>query len=403
MTKQKILFVDDEESILQGLRRTLRRRRAEWDMEFVPSGQEALALMERWPADIVVSDMKMPVMDGNALLAQVRQRHPATIRIVLSGHVDPGQMLGSLGPSQQCLIKPCEPEALISAIQQSIEIRKILDAADLRELVSGLDKLPTPNAVISELVSKLDTPGVSIDTVAEILSKDVALTTMVLKLANSGFFASSSDVVSPPHAIKLLGFETVRSLVLTSGFFVKFDGALKDESEIARLSWRSLRLGSLAKSFAQAVFGDGVEADLAMCAGMLCHVGTLVLIANRPVEFAEAGRLADEYGASFVEAEQRIFGASHQEVGAYLLGLWGFSDPIVRAVAYHHQPGRCIGRNFDTLTALHAADGLIKWRASQDHRREDIMSYCDQDYLTTVGAVEHVRAWSETAPAAAAA
>jgi len=85
---RRVLFVDDEPRILEGLRRMLRSQRNEWEMAFAPGGGAALAIMEAAPFDVVVSDMRMPEMDGATLLTQVRNLYPQVVRIVLSGHAE---------------------------------------------------------------------------------------------------------------------------------------------------------------------------------------------------------------------------------------------------------------------------------------------------------------------------
>ena len=85
---KRILFVDDEEMVLQGLQRMLRSLRREWDMTFVESGAKALELMAEQPFDVVVSDMLMPGMTGAELLNEVMKRYPRTVRLILSGHAD---------------------------------------------------------------------------------------------------------------------------------------------------------------------------------------------------------------------------------------------------------------------------------------------------------------------------
>lgn len=85
VTRRRILFVDDEPMILRGLNAMLRRERRRWDMSFATSGAEALTLIDLGPFDVIVTDMRMPEMDGAELLSAVRDRHPETVRIVLSG------------------------------------------------------------------------------------------------------------------------------------------------------------------------------------------------------------------------------------------------------------------------------------------------------------------------------
>ena len=93
MTKRRILFVDDEAKVLDGLRNLLRRQRHEWDMLFALSGAAALEELAKAPVDVIVSDMRMPGMDGAELLTRVRTLYPQTARIVLSGHAERGAIL----------------------------------------------------------------------------------------------------------------------------------------------------------------------------------------------------------------------------------------------------------------------------------------------------------------------
>lgn len=104
--KKKVLFVDDEHNILSGLKRMLRSQRNEWDMEFADSGQAALEIMANAPFDAVITDMRMPGMDGAQLLEQVKSLYPETVRFVLSGHSEQELVMRSVGPSHQYLSKP---------------------------------------------------------------------------------------------------------------------------------------------------------------------------------------------------------------------------------------------------------------------------------------------------------
>ncbi len=104
--KKRILFVDDESLALQGLERMLRNMRNEWEMEFVDSGPKALERMAQADFDVVVSDMRMPCMNGAHLLNEVMLRYPATVRLILSGHADQDLILKCVGSTHQYLAKP---------------------------------------------------------------------------------------------------------------------------------------------------------------------------------------------------------------------------------------------------------------------------------------------------------
>ena len=108
----RVVFVDDEPQVLRGITRMLDSAEVPWDIDTAGSGAEALELLAKEPADVIVSDMKMPGMDGAELLSEVRRLYPATVRIVLSGQADKDAVYRAVTPMHQYLSKPCEAEKL---------------------------------------------------------------------------------------------------------------------------------------------------------------------------------------------------------------------------------------------------------------------------------------------------
>lgn len=393
--KSRILFVDDEPKILQGLHRMLRDMRGTWEMVFADSGAKALEAMEKAHFDVVVSDMRMPGMDGAQLLTEVRKRHPHVIRIILSGYAKEESVLRTVGPAHQYLAKPCDHRNVIDTIERTLALRKILNSEDLRGLVAGLQTLPTPSAVYLDLLDEFHSPQASAASLAEKISLDVALAAQTLKLTNSAYFGLPTKVTSPLDAVQLLGFDTIRALVLMGGFFSQFRGDAETTLTVERLSRRCLGIGALAKAIAEAENLDKPVTDQASCAGVLSHVGTLVLVARSPAKFKTVVSLVENDGLAITEAEHRVFGADHAELGAYLLGLWGFVDPIVEAVAYHHQPRRCRCRDVNAMMAVHAAQYLTRGDWDAQDSEELVASALDREYLTEAGVIERLPAWAE--------
>ncbi len=391
--KSRILFVDDEVEVLRGLRRMFRGMRDEWVMTFAESGKEALELLENTPADVVVSDMRMPGMDGAQLLDAVRKRHPGAARIILSGYANEESVLRTIGPAHQYLAKPCDSETLTRTITGSLELRGLLKSEKLRRLVSSLDTLPIPPKIYFGLLEELNSPTASVNSVAGIFSRDVGMTAQILKLTNTAFFALPIKVTTARDAVQLLGFDTIRALVLMTGFFSQFKGDANAASVLERLSRRSFAIGVLAKAIAGKEGLGKPVADQACCAGALSHVGTLLLIANLPSKFKQAVAMVEDEGIGIIEAERLVFGANHAEFGAYMLGLWGFADPIIEAVAYHHQPGLCSGREAGTLTVLHAAQDLIRYRGDGNEIEEMPGVTLDLEYLSEVGLADRLPEW----------
>ena len=119
----RVLFVDDEPRVLGGLRRMLRPMRHEWQMEFAQGGPEALDALAEQSFDVIISDMRMPGMDGGELLTEVMRRYPETVRIMLSGQSNKETVLRSVGPTHQYLAKPCDPELLKRVIARAYALR----------------------------------------------------------------------------------------------------------------------------------------------------------------------------------------------------------------------------------------------------------------------------------------
>ncbi len=396
MDRVRILFVDDEAHLLAGLRRMLRDRRSEWDMRFAASGSEALSMLDQEPADVVVSDMRMPEMDGAELLSTVRNRHPDTIRIILSGYAENEAILKSVGPSHQYLAKPCAPEKLRMTVTNALEIRSILNRPQLRTLASSLSAVPAPSAAYHRLMEATASNATTSE-IAAIIGEDIALATQTLKLTNSAYFALPQKLTNIEQAVRLLGLDTLRALVLVAGFYETYDENPSQRHILETLNARSLSIGRLAKKICQSEGAPDDVQETAFCAGLLAHIGTLILVTNLPDHFEKATRLVDENYQAITAAERAVFGADHTELGAYLLGLWAFPWPVVEAIAHHHAPRPVIeGAGISASMAVHAAQYIT--RASRAHAEPGerfIKSDIDTDTLQDLGQAEKLSDWSK--------
>ncbi|MCH7546912.1 MAG: HDOD domain-containing protein [Planctomycetes bacterium] len=396
--KKRILFVDDEQNVLDGLRRMLRSMRSEWDMAFATGGDEALEILATKRFDVIVSDLRMPGMSGKQLLAEVRKRHPVIVRLVLSGQADKDSILKSVGPIHQFLQKPCDEEMLKSTICRTIEMGDLFADENLKSMVTELESLPSPPSHQQELMAQFQIPGVSPKLIGESISRDLAMTAKILQLVNSSFFGLRRHVGNPADAVMLLGMDTVRSLVMIMQVFTQVSqDEIKGFSQDALLS-HSIAVATIAKKIAQTEGMHPAEAEDAYLAGLLHDVGKLVFAAKRPEEFAEALAVARSQHLSGEEAERQVIGASHSEIGAYLLGLWAFETPIVDAALYHHCPGKHGCSRFSISTAVHVANAIVRQDPNTNHAAElDI----DREYLDRIGVGNRLGAWQDASPCAA--
>ncbi|MBI3445435.1 MAG: HDOD domain-containing protein [Magnetospirillum sp.] len=400
--KPVILFVDDEKGVLDGLRRSLYGQRDEWDQRFALCAPEALAILDGQKVDVVITDMRMPGMDGAALLDRVRTIQPAAARIVLSGFSEREAVFRTVGPAHQYYMKPCSPQILVEAIRRALSVRRALNSPDLLALVAGASSVPALPAALMALFDELQSPNGSAGEVAKIICSDVGLTVNLLKLTNSGFFYISSDVTDVLLAVKMLGFEMIRALAVLAGVFEAFSGSAMDCDTVRQLERRSLQIGMVARRIAESAGLSRAAVEQAQCAGMLAHVGSLLLFANWPAPMAELRRELDRSGGDIVTAERSTLGASHAEVGGVLLGLWGFTDPVVEAVLYHHEPRRSERHSNSAnapLAAVHIAQHLIKPRPAGMEAKDFWARGLDMEYLNEIGIVSEIAGWAEIAEA----
>ena len=361
---KRILFVDDEPNVLQGLRRMLYSKRKEWEVSFALSGPEALKVLRKRHFDVVVSDMRMPGMDGPQFLEEVRKRHPRIVRIVLSGQSDREMALKSINSTHQFLPKPCDAETLQSAIKQAFTLRGVLGNESLKILVSRMETMPSLPFTYRELVEELGSPDASVKKLSTIISRDLGMTAKVLQIINSAFFGLRTHISKPQQAVSLLGIDTLRALVLYVGIFSQFH---RPELGVflGTLQNHSLTVGTLAKRIARAEGLDRYETDHAFMAGLIHDSGKLVLAANLPDLYTRVLKLARDHRKPLEEVERSQLNATPAEVGEYLLGLWGLHDSIIEAVAHHHSPTRGEIGPFSPLSAVHLANVLANRGVSE--------------------------------------
>jgi len=383
---KKIVFVDDEPLVLEHLRALFRPMQGEWDMEFLSSGAQALARLSRGVVDVVVTDMRMPGMDGADLLKEVMRRHPGTVRILLSGQAEAQASLHCASLAHHYLTKPCEAAPLKAAIHRATALESSVKNQALKKLISEIEHLPTVPSLYVEIVEKLNDPQADIDDVAAIVSRDVGTTAQILKLVNSAHFALPCSVSTCAEAVQYLGVETIKSLVLSLHTFYQF--AEVDEATLLRVRDHSLEVAAAARIITLAETRDHKLADETFVAAMLHDTGKLILLAN----FGD-WRSRNKSGLEGLAGEEWVFDANHADFGGYLMGLWGLPPPVVEAIAHHHSPALSPAQSFNSLTAVHVANVLVRERNAGSGELPS--APLDEDYLSRLGLAQRVGTWRE--------
>lgn len=387
---KRVLFVDDEQQILDGLQNLLRKQRREWDMVFALGAPAALLELEKSAFDVVVSDMRMPGMDGAGLLLRVKELSPATARIILSGHAERDAVVRVLPVAHQFLSKPCDAATLRSVIDRACGFQKLFEDKAILQVVGKFDKFPPVPDIYWELTSLLARPDTGIGDIAKVVERDPAMCVRLLQIVNSSFFGLAQRMSSIQQAVNYLGMELLKALVLTANLFGT--EGVKDIPgfSMARFQQRSLATARLAKR----LVGNSARTEEAFTAGMVHDIGQILIASSFPDRFAEIAAEVERSRTPVYQVERAILGITHAEVGGYLLGVWGLPLPIVEAVAFHHDPGRSVGEDRMLLAVVHAADALADCVSDVATPRDNEL---DMAFLERAGLANELPRWRSLA------
>jgi len=325
----RVLFVDDEPLVLRSIDRALRTRKVPWEAKFVDSGGGALELLATERFDVVIADLRIPDLDGVALLTEVQRSYPRIARLVLSGQVGTDDCLRAMRVAHQCMAKPCNIDSLRHIVLRLSRSQHLLADSDLAETAAKLSCLPSPPRVHFEVCSAI-ARGAHLAEIAHIIDGDVAITAKLIQIVNSAFFTQGTRVTTVQRALSVLGTDTVRGLLLAVEVFRSFEGDREDATHTDGLRRHSKLVAQLARTLApRDLAGD------AFVAGMLHDIGDLVL-------------------ANLKRSSNQTI--DHARAGGFLLGLWGIDDPIVDAITHHHDPGAVADDRATLVDLLHVSE-----------------------------------------------
>ncbi|MFQ5503881.1 MAG: HDOD domain-containing protein [Planctomycetota bacterium] len=386
---KRILFVDDEPNILDGLKRILRPQRKEWEMVFANGGEQALAAGEENPFDVIVTDMRMPGIDGAELLTRYHELHPQTVRFVLSGQAELESVMRLVPIAHQFLIKPANRDTLSGAVNRAIELQDLLSDERAQRLIGEMDSLPSRPQTYDAVTQALACPDIEIAAVAAIIEADIAMSAKLLQLVNSAFFGLPQAITDVCHAATYLGLNMLRDLVLSVEVFrCPAEAGPELEGFLEQLQFRSTWTGSIARR----MFDDTRLGNQAFTAGMLHDIGMLVMATQLPDQYGRIVASCRETKRPFQVVEEEVLGVTHAEVGAYLLGVWGLPYPILEAAAYHHRPSDLCQECISELTAVHVASALVESR-KQATGPVSPSPEVDLSYLERLGVGDRLEKW----------
>jgi putative nucleotidyltransferase with HDIG domain len=253
------------------------------------------------------------------------------------------------------LSKPCHPQQLESVIDRCLLLHELLNQPGLRSLVGRIRGLPTLPRIYCALQGIVKDDRMTLADVAKLVGSDSALAARVLQIVNSAFFRLARRITNIEQAVSYLGFQSIRNLAMAVELFSRWPGKTCAGLDLEKLQQHVHAVAAAANALASKT----PISDDSLLAGLLHDIGYWVLAQECPQDLARAVDIATSQEIPMHAAEQRVIGASHAEIGAYLLGIWGLPYPVVEAVAHHHQPERVSQTDFDVLGALVIGQSLV--------------------------------------------
>ena len=388
MTKN-ILFLDFRPELTPSILTMIHSTRGEWQAYLPRNGQEGSDWIGRLAMDVIVAEINVPDMIGINLLSKAQKADPQAVKIAISDQKNIIEHLRTTGLAQQFLGKSFNVPSLKASIERALTLRDLLRQNMLQRLIPQVRSLPSLPHMYLQIADELNKPFPSAERVGQIISQDISMTAKVLQLVNSAYFGLPYQVSSPTQATVLLGLEAIRDLVLTIKVFSNFDQLKLRHLGLTQLWDHSIAVGATARKIARTVIRDKVAVENAFIAGMLHDIGKLVLADNLPMKYHSAREMAISKGIEQCIAEQEIFGATHAQVGAYLLWLWNLPDEVVVASAYHHEPSLHVDTKPTPMVAVHIADVLVHELADGNSKRAPSQSF-DEACLIKLGLLERM-------------
>ena len=352
----KILFVDDEENILKSLRRELADSEAE--IFLAGSAEEGLKVLERERIDVVVSDYRMPLMDGIEFLGIVRKQYPGAYRVMLSGFMEQQVVLKALssGVASVSLPKPWEGDKLQEEIRHLTRTRRLLKSPEILNVVNAIEDLPTCPDVYREFTRAVEADS-SCEELSRIISRDITVTTWILHVANSAYYRVDSKDLSLEKALMYIGVSGIRDMLLFASLLKHGNGSSTQSEQLARITGHSLTVNYAIRKLHRLRFGKPLP-EAYGSVGLTHDIGKVIMLGCLPERFnAVIAHMRDHPDASFHQSELSIgfAGSTHVEIGAFFLDLWGLPEVSVAASLYHHGSEGCNGSFVDVLDLCRTA------------------------------------------------
>lgn len=379
----KVLFVDDELNILKSIQRGFLH--SDFEVYTAESATDGLKILENQDIDIVVTDYRMPEIDGFQFLKTVKKIFPEVNRVILSGFIEKSVAVESLtrGLASTYILKPWLNEDVEEKLTHILNMRKVLKLKKLLNVINQIENLPNLSNIYQEFMNAVNEEK-SMVTISKIIQKDLSIATKVLHVANSAFYGLK-NCTSLEQASVTLGLDTLQDILLTI-------------SIINTMKWKGTQTKSLQNIFLHALIMNSYLPKLYRykpeyhyyktfpSVGLTYDVGKIIILQYYSDRFKSImDHLKSNPGMGFYEAELELgfYNITHQEIGAFFLDYWNLPEIFVETALYHHTPQNSSTQYRDIIELTNYIDNIIHSILSVQEIDSVDFNLFRQDFLPT--------------------
>jgi putative nucleotidyltransferase with HDIG domain len=225
-----------------------------------------------------------------------------------------------------------------------------------RRVIENIDNLPSLPAIVTKLLEVVNSPETSADDATRLIEKDPALTSKFIRLANSAFYGMPRAVSSVSSAVVILGFNVIRSVVLSASVMKMFSDRGRQSIDKDRFWKHSIATALAAKELVRHLMGFKLfDPESMFCAGILHDIGKLIFDEFVHQDYKAVCEYAKVNGCSLIEAESQTLGINHAEIGRILADKWALPLDLENAIVHHHSPEQA-AEHVEAVAIVHIAN-----------------------------------------------
>lgn len=365
---KRILIVDQNQDVLRTMVETFRN--TGYDIVTADSGLSALEVLKIVDVDLVISDLRLPLMDGFDLMSRISDQYPDIIRIIMSERTGIASVLKAIRQTvaKYYILKPWNEDSLLEYINQIVSTEASLKSKDLLNMVGEIENLPTIETSYHKILNMIE-KDTDMGLLTAEIEKDFSISSKLLKIANSAYYGLRTGSVK--NATVYLGLANLKSLIYSTAILNSVDLVSEQDQQRVKDLWTHALLTNKLLHYIYEEFLCRKLSEDAYSAGLLHNIGTLILICNRIGDYTEVMKKVTPQFRNMLDVEQEAFRVTHQEAGGYLASFWKLPFPIVEAALYHHRPLDSGVSNTELVSAVHLAQHYA-WQLTKQSAVTDL-------------------------------